>query len=395
MTEPDFLTTVRTFYDAVAVDYADRYRDQLAAKPLERAMLAGFADLVRGGGGGPVADLGCGEGRVTAHLHALGLSVRGIDLSPRMIELARRDRPGLRFDVGSMLALDLPDGALAGALAWYSIIHTPQERLPDLFAELHRVLAPGGHALIAFQVGDEPLHLEGPFGHDVSLDFHRRRPDRIAELLGEAGLDVTARMVREPEDGVEKVEQAFLIARKAPEPHRFDLVQIADGDDVTPELRRQLTDCWTEVTNAGGAAGFPFPPVGHGEVAPAVEKLAGRLDARNSRLVLARVGDALAGWVFLSRDPDRLVAHWGTLHHLQTHPDFRGRGIGSALVRRARDVARDELGLEQLRLAARGGEGLEAFYERLGWRETGRWPSALRFTPDDTRDEVLMTLAPL
>ena len=60
-----------------------------------------------------------------------------------------------------------------------------------------------------------------------------------------------------------------------------------------------------------------------------------------------------------------------------------------------RRIARDEMGLEQLHLAARGGVGLEDFYTRLGWRETGRWPNKLRLAPDDTRDEVLMTLAPL
>ncbi|WP_406386921.1 GNAT family N-acetyltransferase [Streptomyces sp. NBC_01618] len=97
----------------------------------------------------------------------------------------------------------------------------------------------------------------------------------------------------------------------------------------------------------------------------------------------------------LNRDPYRLVEHWGTVHHLQTHPAFRGRGIGSALVHELRKIARDELGLEQLHLAARGGEGLEDFYGRLGWREIGRWPDALRLAPHDTRDEVLMILAPL
>jgi hypothetical protein len=61
---------------------------------------------------------------------------------------------------------------------------------------------------------------------------------------------------------------------------------------------------------------------------------------------------------------------------------------------RVRDVARDELGLEQLRLEARGGEGLEDFYCGLGWQEIGRWPGALRFDYGD-RDEVLMLLAPL
>ncbi len=67
-------------------------------------------------------------------------------------------------------------------------------------------------------------------------------------------------------------------------------------------------------------------------------------------------------------------------------------GVGSALMRELRKIARDELGLEQLHLAVRGGEGLEDFYSRLGWREVGRWPGALRLAPDDTRDEVLMLL---
>jgi GNAT superfamily N-acetyltransferase len=90
-----------------------------------------------------------------------------------------------------------------------------------------------------------------------------------------------------------------------------------------------------------------------------------------------------------------VVPHWGTVKRVQTRPDFRGRGIGTALMHRVREVARDELGLEQLHLEARGGEGLEDFYGRLGWREIGRWPGALRLAPDDDRDEILMLLTPL
>ncbi|MGW2256220.1 GNAT family N-acetyltransferase [Kitasatospora sp. NPDC001660] len=173
------------------------------------------------------------------------------------------------------------------------------------------------------------------------------------------------------------------------------LVQIANPHDVAPELRQELIGCWIAVTNTGGAAGFPFPPVNQDDVAPVADKLLSRLDPQQSRLLIAKVDGVLAGWVILNRDPYRLVGHWGTIHHLQTHPAFRGRGIGSALVRDLQKIARDELGLEQLHLAARGGEGLEDFYGRLGWREIGRWPDALRLAPHDTRDEVLMILAPL
>ncbi|HEY3956376.1 MAG TPA: hypothetical protein VGM53_23655 [Streptosporangiaceae bacterium] len=61
----------------------------------------------------------------------------------------------------------------------------------------------------------------------------------------------------------------------------------------------------------------------------------------------------------------------------------------------ARQVARAEMTLEQLRLAVRGGTGLEHFYARLGWAVTGRWPGALRLAPGDDRDEILMLLTPL
>ncbi|KUO20944.1 class I SAM-dependent DNA methyltransferase [Streptomyces dysideae] len=214
MTDADFLTDTRVFYDAIAEDYAELFRDVVAATPVDRGLLRAFAELV--GEGGAVADLGCGPGRVTGYLASLGLSAFGVDLSESMLAIARRENPGLRFERGSMLDLDLPDGGLAGVVSWYSTIHTPVDRLPSLFTELGRVLAPGGHLLVAFQVGEEPRRHDRPFGHPVALDFQRRRPDHIAGLLTDAGFDVRSRTVREAEEAFgEPVPQAFLIARKA------------------------------------------------------------------------------------------------------------------------------------------------------------------------------------
>jgi SAM-dependent methyltransferase len=214
--EPSHLRATRAAYDTVAVDYAELLRSELAGKPLDRAMLATFAELVQDVGDGPVADLGCGPGRVTEHLQALGLSIFGVDLSPAMVAVARRAHPGLQFHRGSMTALDLTDGLLAGIVAWYSIIHTPPERLPVVFGEFHRVLCPGGQLLLAFQVGaNDRVHLDQAYGHAVSLDTYRLSPDFIADLLGEAGFGVHVRVVREPApNGPEKSQQAYLLAAK-------------------------------------------------------------------------------------------------------------------------------------------------------------------------------------
>jgi GNAT superfamily N-acetyltransferase len=173
------------------------------------------------------------------------------------------------------------------------------------------------------------------------------------------------------------------------------ITQVITPGDAGSALRAAMTRCWIEVTNAGGAAGFPFPPVDAGAVRPAVDSLASGLDRHRSRILIADLRGELAGWVVLNSDPGPLTGHWGTVHHLQTHPAFRSRGVGSALLRQLRKVARDEMGLEQLHLAARGGMGLEDFYARLGWREIGRWPRKLRLSADDSRDEVLMILDPL
>ncbi|MEU4480853.1 class I SAM-dependent methyltransferase [Micromonospora sp. NPDC023966] len=213
MTETAHLTETRSAYDAVAVDYAALVTAKLPELPLDRALLGAFAELVRAAGG-PVADLGCGPGHVTAHLAALGVEAFGLDLSPRMVALARRAYPGLRFEVGSMTGLDLPDGRLGGVLSWWSIVHTPRELLPRVFAEFQRVLAPGGHALLGFHGGDdEHVRRDQAYGHRVALDVHFARPDGIAGLLAEAGLVVTASMWAAPEQGRRR-PSAYLFARK-------------------------------------------------------------------------------------------------------------------------------------------------------------------------------------
>ncbi|MFG2720142.1 methyltransferase domain-containing protein [Streptomyces sp. NPDC048416] len=214
MTFDSWLADTRTSYDTVAVGYADQVRDLLDRTPYERAALGLFAEMVTSAGGGPVADVGCGPGRMTAHLHGLGVDAFGIDLSPAMIEVARRDHPGLRFDVGSMTDLDLADSSLAGLLAWYSLIHVPDDELDTVLGHFHRVLRPGGPLLLGFHVGDEArLKTQGYGGHPMKVYVHLRRPGHVAARLTDAGFTVEAQMTL---SSAESAEGAVLFARRTP-----------------------------------------------------------------------------------------------------------------------------------------------------------------------------------
>jgi ubiquinone/menaquinone biosynthesis C-methylase UbiE len=189
-----WLEDTRASYDTVADSYADLTRHLLDETPEERAVLATFADMVLVQGGGTVADVGCGAGRITAHLRQLGVDAFGIDLSPGMIEVARRDHPGLRFDLGSMTDLTLAGASLAGLVAWYSLIHVPDDEISSVFAHFQRVLRPGGPLLLSFHVGDESqLKTQGYGGHPMKVFVHRRRHDQMTAWLSDAGFAVETR----------------------------------------------------------------------------------------------------------------------------------------------------------------------------------------------------------
>ena len=213
MTDEAHLQQTRDSYDQVAGQYTDYVLEVFPTDAVDRAMIGLFADLVAAHDTPQVADIGCGPGHITDFLAQRGLSVRGIDLSPAMIDLARRARPDLRFDLGSLLDLDIPDGALGGVLAHYSIIHTPPGRVSAAFAEFCRVLAPGGYLLVSFQTGDDAMHGWRELDHKVAPSY-RWSLTGMAAFLAPAGLLEVARLRAEPGPS-NRYHEGHLLARKA------------------------------------------------------------------------------------------------------------------------------------------------------------------------------------
>ncbi|MEU6131804.1 class I SAM-dependent methyltransferase [Saccharopolyspora sp. NPDC047091] len=193
---PD-LDVVRESYDRVADDYVDMVTTtgigDVRAHPWLRAAMDVFADQVAGLG--PVLDVGCGPGTVTGYLAERGLDVAGVDLSPRMIEHARRLHPECSFRVGSATELDLADSSFGGLLGWWSLFNLPREVLPDVLASFAKALVPGGQLIIATHVGDDDLQrTEAYYGVPVRWTTYQWRPEQLTELVERAGLRPTAEL---------------------------------------------------------------------------------------------------------------------------------------------------------------------------------------------------------
>lgn len=205
---------LRHSYDVLAEEYAQRIVGELADKPLDRALLDAFAEMVPGRG--LVADVGSGPGHVGRYLRDRGLDVVGIDLSPGMIDVARRLNPEMAFEVASMLDLPADDGAWSGIVAFYSIIHVGPQRLAAAFAEFYRSLATGGLLLVAFHIGGETIHRDEMWGIEVDLDAYHFDRQVVADVVEQARFTVLAQLEREPNEAVEyPSRRAYILARKA------------------------------------------------------------------------------------------------------------------------------------------------------------------------------------
>jgi SAM-dependent methyltransferase len=187
-------------YDRVAERYATEVGGELAHKPLDRALLDAFAEVTAGGA---VLDVGCGPGHVAAYLAGRGARSVAVDLSTAMCVVARRDA-GVPALVADMTALPFRDGTVAGVVSLYAVIHLDEVARAAAYREFARVLRPDGQALIAFHTSDAETStgnartLNDWWDQPVDLTFHFLDPDREVRALRQAGLELTARLDRQP-----------------------------------------------------------------------------------------------------------------------------------------------------------------------------------------------------
>jgi SAM-dependent methyltransferase len=129
--------------------------------------------------------------------------VFGIDLSPRMVELARELNPAIEFHVRDLRELELADAGLAGVVAFYSLIHLHHDELAPALEEFRRVLLPGGRLLLAVHEGEETLRPGEMWGIPVELEFNFFSYEQLTRAFRAAGFAIEQITHRAPYPEVE------------------------------------------------------------------------------------------------------------------------------------------------------------------------------------------------
>jgi ubiquinone/menaquinone biosynthesis C-methylase UbiE len=219
MAEQDHVESARAVYDAAVAKYVQFVGTEISPvteATLDRSLLLAFTELIRDGPAGRVADVGCGPGRVAAFLAHRGVTVVGIDVSEGMLAAARSAHPHIPFEQGDLNALPFDAAVLAGVVCWYSIIYTPPNRLKGAFAELARVLTPGGSVLLGFHAGSgESVHRADAHGTHLPLTSYLHDPREVVSLLEEANFTTYATVIRAPALQHETTPQGFVFGRRA------------------------------------------------------------------------------------------------------------------------------------------------------------------------------------
>lgn len=107
-----------------------------------------------GGSEGSILDIGCGTGRDSQALYELGYDLTGIDLSEKMLELARFKAPKADLHLMDFRSLRFKDSTFDGIWANATMFLVQRNEIEEVLREAIRVLKQGGIGFLSFKEGE-------------------------------------------------------------------------------------------------------------------------------------------------------------------------------------------------------------------------------------------------
>jgi ubiquinone/menaquinone biosynthesis C-methylase UbiE len=206
---------IRRAYDLAADKYAESFWNELDKKHFDRVILSWLA--LERPKDEKILELGCGPGEVSGFLSGQGAECVGTDISPRMIENARKYFPRASFEVQDFFSLSHPDASFSRIVAFYAVVNLTMEEIEKVFTEVRRVLTADGIFLFTFHIdeGEEMNDVKDFLVPGNDLTFFCFKVDEMKALAEKLGFAVVDILMRYPYPEAEyQSKRAYFILRK-------------------------------------------------------------------------------------------------------------------------------------------------------------------------------------
>ncbi len=174
---------VQAGYNAIAAEYLTTRTETSEDVQLLDELVALLSKEAR------VLDAGCGAGVPVTKILSQFFAVTGVDFAQTQIEMARQLVPDATFICHDIVDLDLPDGSFDAVCSYYAIIHIPRQEHPKLLLNFHRMLKPGGLALLCLGANDIEHEIEENY-HGSPMYWSHFDAKTNLKLIGEAGFEI-------------------------------------------------------------------------------------------------------------------------------------------------------------------------------------------------------------
>lgn len=173
-------------YDDLAADWGSRSTDSWGLDYLNK-----FAELAKREGAEKILDMGCGAGIQSKILCEKGFEMTGIDLSPKMIEVAKKRLPKANFVVGDITDMPFKANSFDAIFAKDCIFHMPKKLVPKLLNSVNRLIEDKGYFYASFKKGEgEKEKTQIKYGKKIRRFIVYFNEEEILNLLKKAGFEI-------------------------------------------------------------------------------------------------------------------------------------------------------------------------------------------------------------
>ncbi len=197
-------------YDRIGEEY-ERWSEGATDPARERYLKVLLEGLPKGA---EVLDLGCGSGALATRRLSQHFRVTGVELSSRMVEMARCNVPSATFVRADMASVEFPPERFEGVCAFYSLTHLPPRELPALLRKIARWLKPGGLFVASMGSSEDTGSVESDWVGGVPMYFAGHAAQKNEELVEEAGLRVVSARPEVVREEGRSVTFLWMVARK-------------------------------------------------------------------------------------------------------------------------------------------------------------------------------------